>query len=219
MRLHSKPFNDLPSHWNLTRFPWLATCSWRVISRHHFRVCLAPVKHNMPYASPFLFLLHGTLPSDMSPGNEKEALPDVTMALVTMLVIGLQVTTALFTNRSKVNAVTSNHKTRAETLLPLPVDSWKMHVLNVKTDVQAQHVDFFEQPQNKQRNQGTTFLQNHLTLKLFPWGRSRSLDSWWRTLCNADTPVCVQLPRHLELFAQGLILWKANYQVTKGHLT
>lgn len=136
-----------------------------------------------------------------------------------MLVIGLQVTTALFTNRSKVNAVTSNHKTRAETLLPLPVDSWKMHVLNVKTDVQAQHVDYFEQPQNKQRNQGTTFLQNHLMLKLFPWGRSRSLDSWWRTLCNADMPVCVQLPRHLELFAQGLILWKANYQVTKGHLT
>lgn len=144
MRLHSKPFNDLPSHWNLTRFPWLATCSWRVISRHHFRVRLAPVKHNTPHASPFLFLLHDTLSSDMSTGNEKEALPDVTVALVTMLVIGLQVTAALFTDRSKVNAVISNHKTRAETLLPLPVDSWKMHVLNGKTDVQAQHGDCFD---------------------------------------------------------------------------
>lgn len=59
----------------------------------------------------------------MSTGNEKEALPDVTVALVTMLVIGLQVTAARFTDRSKVNAVISNHKTRAETLLPLPVDS------------------------------------------------------------------------------------------------
>lgn len=59
----------------------------------------------------------------MSTGNEKEALPDVTVALVTMLVIGLQVTAAQFTDRSKVNAVISNHKTRAETLLPLPVDS------------------------------------------------------------------------------------------------
>ena len=59
----------------------------------------------------------------MSTGNEKEALPDVTVALVTMLVIGLQVTASLFTDRSKVNAVISSHKTRAETLLPLPVDS------------------------------------------------------------------------------------------------
>ena len=77
----------------------------------------------MPHASPFLFLLHVTLPSDLSTGNEKQALPDVTVALVVMLVIGLQVTAALFTNRSKVNAVMSNHRTRAETLLPLPVDS------------------------------------------------------------------------------------------------
>lgn len=94
-----------------------------VISKHHFRVHLAPVKHNMPRALHLLFLLHGTLPSDVPTGDGNEAVPDVTVELGMILVIGLQVKAPLFTNRSKVNAVMTSHKAGAETQLLLPVDS------------------------------------------------------------------------------------------------